>query len=171
LLSSRREFLARGGVLAGAALLVAPGVARAARPAPAATGAAAGSAGALTPARRDTYRALADAVAAEPGLRLDPAVADAAASEFAAQYATWAPDAQRRANAVLDAVERSSGRPFAGLDRSARASHLRACGRPTDDDPVGEERRRLDMAQDAISLAAVTLGPSGGELDRPLDSV
>jgi hypothetical protein len=169
LLSSRREFLARGGMLAGAAMLALPGVARAAKPATAAT--ATGAAGALTPARRDTYRALVDTVATEPGLRLDPAVADAAASEFAAHYATWAPDAQRNADAVLDALEASSARPFARLDRSSRADHLRACGRPTDDDPVGAERRRLDMAQGAISLAAVTLGPSGGELDRPLDSV
>lgn len=169
MLSSRREFLARGGVLAGAAMLALPGAARAAKPAAAATGT--DVAGALTPARRDTYRALVDTVATEPGLRLDPAVADAAAAEFAAQYATWAPDAQRRADAVLDALERSSARPFDTLDRSERASHLRACGRPTDDDPVGDERRRLDMTEGAISLAAVTLGPSGGELDRPLDSV
>jgi len=72
---------------------------------------------------------------------------------------------------VLDALEASSGRAFAQLGRPDRIAHLRACGRPTDDDPVGAERRRLDMAQGAISLAAVTLGPSGNELDRPLDSV
>jgi hypothetical protein len=87
--SSRREFLARGGVLAGAAVLTLPGVARAAG-APIAATPATG----LAPARRETYRALVDTVLTEPGLRLDPAAADAAASEFAAHYATWPADAQ-----------------------------------------------------------------------------
>jgi len=119
----------------------------------------------------DTYRALVDTMAAEPGLRLDPAAADAATTEFVARYAGWPADAQRRADDVLDALAQSTSRPFAALDRGARTAHLRSCGRPTDDDPVGPERRRLDLAQGAMSLAAVTLGPSGGELDRPLDSV
>jgi hypothetical protein len=150
-------------------MMTLPGVASAARPAGAASATAAA---ALTPQRRQTYRALADTVLAEPGLRLDPAAADATASEFAARYATWPVDAQRRADAVLDALEQSTGRSaFAKLDRGSRTAHLRACGRPTDDDPVGDERRRLDLAQGAMSLAAVTIGPAGGELDRPLDSV
>lgn len=165
--TSRRQFLARGGALAGAAVMGMPGAARAARPAPAAAAVAAG----LAPDRRDTYRALIDTMATEPGLRIDPTGADAAASEFAARYATWPADAQRRADGVLDALAQSSGRPFATLDRRGRANHLQSCGRPTNDDPVGPERRRLDMAQGAMSLAAVTLGPSSGELDRPLDSV
>jgi len=173
LLSSRRQFLTRGGALAGAAMMTLPGVARAAVPAAAsAPGAPAVTpAAALAPGRRDTYRALIDTMATEPGLRIDPAGADGAASEFAARYATWPADAQRRADTVLDALAQSSGRPFATLDRPARANHLRACARPTNDDPVGPERRRLDMAMSALSLAAVTLGPSGGELDRPLDSI
>jgi hypothetical protein len=164
-----------------------PGIARAAGAAgpaaPGAPGGATGAAGAapvavpaqaagLTPARQTTYRALVDTVLAEPGLRLDPAAADAAASEFATRYATWPADAQRRADATLDALERSTGgAAFGKLGRPARTAHLRACGRPTDDDPVGAERARLDLAQGAMSLAAVTVGPSGGELDRPLDSV
>jgi hypothetical protein len=173
--SSRRQFLARGGALAGAAVMTMPGVARAARPAttPAATPAAGPTpAAGLTPARRDTYRALVDTVAAEPGLRLDPArVTDAATSEFAAQYATWPADAQRRVDGLLDTLDQSAGRSFARLDPPARAAHLHSCRRPSNDDPVGPERERLDMAQGVMSLAAVTLGPSGGELDRPLDSV
>jgi hypothetical protein len=152
-----------------------PGVARAAKPGTkAATATAAGTAPAagLTPARRATYGALVDTVLAEPGLRLDPAAADAAASEFAAHYATWPADAQRRADAVLDTLDASTGRAsFAKLGRPARTAHLRTCARPTDDDPVGAERQRLDLAQGAMSLAAVTVGPRGGELDRPLDSV
>jgi len=161
----------RGGALAGAALMTVPGVARAARPAGDAAAAPAAAAG-LAANRQQTYRALVDTVLAEPGLRLDPAAADAAASEFATRYATWPADAQRRADAVLDALEQSTGgSSFAKLDRPARTAHLRTCGRPTDDDPVGAERQRLDLAQGAMSLAAVTVGPSGGELDRPLDSV
>jgi hypothetical protein len=151
-----------------------PGVARAARPADAAGAGAAvpGPAAGLAANRRETYRALVDTVLAEPGLRLDPAAADMAASEFAAHYATWPADAQKRADAVLDGLEQSTGgSAFAKLGRPARTAHLRACGRPTDDDPVGAERTRLDLAQGAMSLAAVTVGPSGGELDRPLDSV
>jgi hypothetical protein len=167
--SSRREFLARGGALAGMAMLTLPGVARAARPAGAPIAAAAPATD-LAPARRETYRALVDTVLTEPGLRLDPAAADAAAAEFAAHYATWPADARQRADVVLDGLEASTGpAPFAKLGRPARTAHLRDCGRPTDDDPVGAERQRLDLAQGAMSLAAVTIGPSGGELDRPLD--
>src|SRR4051794_3252823 len=144
--SSRREFLARGSALAGAAVLTLPGVARAARPAGAPVAAAAPATG-LAPARRETYRALADTVLTEPGLRLDPAAADAAASDFAAHYAAWPADARLRADAVLDGLEASTGRgSFAKLGRPARAAHLRDCGRPTDDDPVGAERQRLDLA-------------------------
>ena len=133
--------------------------------------AAPAAASGLAANRQQTYRALVDSVLTEPGLRLDPAAADAAAAEFATRYATWPADAQGRADAVLDALEQSTGRSFAKLDRPARTAHLRSCGRPTDDDPVGAERQRLDLAQGAMSLAAVTVGPSGGELDRPLDSV
>ena len=170
MLSSRRQFLARGGALAGVAVMSAPGVARAARPGPVAATGAPAAAG-LAAGRRDTYRALVDTMAAEPGLRLDPAAADAAASEFAARYAGWPADAQRRADDILDALAQSTSRPYAALDRGARTAHLRSCGRPTGSSSVGPERRRLDLAQGAMSLAAVTLGPSGGELDRPLDSV
>jgi hypothetical protein len=170
LLSSRRQFIARGGALAGVALMTVPGAARAARVAGTAVATAVPAAG-LADGRRQTYRALVDTVLAEPGLRLDPAAADAAASEFAAHYATWPADAQRRADTVLDTLDASTGRSFAALGRPARTAHLRSCARPTDDDPVGAERGRLDMAQGAMSLAAVTVGPSGGELDRPLDSV
>src|SRR4051794_33352520 len=149
-----------------------PGGARGAGRAGGAGAAAPVAAAGLATNRQQTYRALVDSVLTEPGLRLDPAAADAAASEFAAHYATWPADAQRRADGVLDALEQSTGRgSFAKLDRPARTAHLRSCGRPTDDDPVGAERQRLDLAQGAMSLAAVTVGPSGGELDRPLDSV
>src|SRR3954470_21983050 len=82
--SSRRQFLVRGGALAGATLMTLPGVARAARPGGAAAAAAPAAAGGLAATRQETYRALVETVLAEPGLRLDPAAADGAASEFAA---------------------------------------------------------------------------------------
>jgi len=172
--SSRREFLARGGALASVLTIGAIGPAAAqAQSVPPGTGAATGAAGAvgLTAARRETYRALAETVVTEPGMRLAPAAADGAAAQFAAAYATWTPDAQRRAERVLDALERSSARPFAKLDARGRSEHLRACARPTDDEPIGAERQRLDLAEQAMSLAAVAIGPSGDELDRPMVTV
>jgi hypothetical protein len=169
--SSRREFLASGGALAGVLTIsgVGPAAARAASAPPAAP-TAAGAAG-LTAARRETYRALAETVVTEPGMRLDPVAADGAAAQFAAAYATWTPDAQRRADSVLDTLERSTGRAFAKLDARGRSEHLRACAQPTDDEPIGAERQRLDLAEQAMSLAAVAIGPSGGELDRPMVTV
>jgi hypothetical protein len=170
--SSRREFLTRGGALAGMLTIagVGPAAARAGS-APPATDVAAADATGLTIARRDTYRALAETVVTEPGMRLAPGAADVAAAQFAAAYATWTPDAQRRAERVLDELERSSGRSFAKLDGRGRSEHLRACARPKDDEPVGPERQRLDLAEQAMSLAAVAIGPSGGELDRPMVTV
>jgi hypothetical protein len=177
--SSRREFLARGGALAGVLTIggVGPAAARAADEPPVApvppappVPVAADAVG-LTAARRETYRALAETVVTEPGMRLAPTAADAAAAQFAAAYATWTPDAQRRAEHVLDALERSSGRSFARLDARGRSEHLRSCAKPTDDEPIGPERRRLDLAEQAMTLAAVAIGPSGGELDRPMVTV
>jgi hypothetical protein len=181
--SSRREFLARGGALAGVLTIggVGPAAAHAATeppvapvppvpPVPTALPPVVDAVG-LTAARRETYRALAETVVTEPGMRLAPAAADAAAAQFAATYATWTPDAQRRAERVLDALERSNGRSFAKLDARGRSEHIRACAKPTDDEPIGPERQRLDLAEQALSLAAVAIGPSGGELDRPMVTV
>src|SRR4051794_40179628 len=119
--SSRREFLARGGALAGGMTITGAGAAAAGEPTPAppaetapepppATAAApvtpepAPAVPGLTDARHETYRALAETVVTEPGMRLTPDAADSAASGFAAAYATWAPERQRRADRVLDAL-------------------------------------------------------------------
>jgi hypothetical protein len=173
MLSSRREFLVRGGALTGLLTMGGAGPAAAQKaPTPAAAGApTAAEAAGLTAARRETYRALAEAVVTEPGMRLSPEAADAAAAQFAAAYQTWTSDAQRRAEDVLDALARSSGRSFADLDARGRSEHLRACARPSSDQPIGAERRRLDLAEQALALAAVAIGPSGGELDRPMVTV
>jgi hypothetical protein len=189
--SSRREFIARGGALAGALTLTGAGSAAAheRRPAPpaetvptpaepavppppaAAEAPAAATAPGLTDARRTTYRALAETVVTEPGMRLTPAAADTAAAGFAAAYAAWPAERQRRADQVLDALERSAGRSFAKLDGRGRSAHLRTCAKPTDDEPIGGERERLDLAEQALALAAVAVGPSGNELDRPMVTV
>src|SRR4051794_41857775 len=120
-----------------------PGGARGAGRAGGAGAAAPVAAAGLATNRRETYRALVDTVLAEPGLRLDPAAADAAASEFAAHYATWPADAQRRADAVLDALDASTGgSALAKLGRPARAAPLRTGGPPTHGDPGGARRPR-----------------------------
>jgi hypothetical protein len=186
--SSRREFLARGGALAGVMTITGAGSAAAREPKPAppaetapeppqaapaapVTAEPAPAVPGLTDARRETYRALAETVVTEPGMRLTPDAADSAAAGFAAAYATWAPERQRRADRVLDALDRSAGRSFARLDGRGRSAHLRTCARPTDDEPIGAERERLDLAEEALSLAAVAVGPSGNELDRPMVTV
>jgi hypothetical protein len=166
----RRQFLARGGAFIGALTITGwrPGAAGAAE----AEGVApvTGAIG-LTDVRRQTYRSLVETVVTEPAMRLDAAAADTAASQFTAAYTTWPAELQQRADRILDALDQSAGRPLHRLDRDARAAHLRACARPSSDQPVGAERRQLDLAEHAVSLAAVAVGPSGGELDRPLDSV
>ncbi|MDX6722149.1 MAG: hypothetical protein QOD73_553 [Solirubrobacteraceae bacterium] len=164
--SSRREFLARGGALAGV-MAFTTGLPAAAQ-AGGARGGTAVAATALSDSRRQTYRALAETVLTDPAMRLDPSAADIAASEFASTYATWPAELQQRADRALDALDQSSPRPFGQLDRGARAEHLRASAKPSDDQPVGAERRRLDMAEAAASLAEVTVGPGGAELDRPI---
>ena len=188
--SSRRQFLARGGALAGALTMTGAASAAAherrpvppaetvpeAPPPPAAPVAPAAeppapTAPGLTDARRATYRALAETVVTEPGMRLTPAAADTAAAGFAAAYAAWPAERQRHADRVLDALERSAGRSFAKLDGRGRSAHLRTCAKPTDDEPIGTERERLDLAEQALALAAVAVGPSGNELDRPMVTV
>jgi hypothetical protein len=186
--SNRREFLARGGALAGVLTITGAGSAAAREPKsppPADTAPEPPPAGpvpqvavepapvvpGLTDARRETYRALAETVVTEPGMRLTPDAADTAAAAFGAAYATWPPERQRSADRVLDDLERSVGRSFARLDGRGRSAHLRTCARPTDSEPIAGERERLDLAEQALSLAAVAVGPSGNELDRPMVTV
>src|SRR4051794_24468487 len=111
--TTRRQFLVRGGALAGAlavggtaAVLPAGGTAQAS---------------ALSPARRRTYTALMEAVVTQPSMRLDPAIAAPAAADFAAAYAGWPPERRRDADAVLDALEHApAAGAFSGLDRRRR---------------------------------------------------
>jgi hypothetical protein len=133
--TTRRQFLVRGGAAAGAlaiggtaALLPARGRAQAT---------------ALTAARRRTYTALMETVVTQPSIRLDAAVAPAAAARFAAAYAGWPPERRRDADDVLDALERSTG-----------------LARPTTARPGAAERERLELSVRALELAAVVLGPS-----------
>jgi hypothetical protein len=113
----------------------------------------------LTAARQRTYTALMETVVTQPSVRLDPAVAPAAAEQFAAAYASWPADRRRDADAVLDALERSTASGFSGLDRRRRGEELRARARVTSPRPGAAERERLELTADALGLAAVVLGP------------
>jgi hypothetical protein len=114
----------------------------------------------LTAQRRGIYEALVGAVVVESPLRLDPACASSAAAHFAGVYARWSADARERADGVLDALE---GGPhaaaFSRLPRAARTSFLRACTHVTSTHPSGAEHARLALAQNALGLVAVAVGP------------
>jgi hypothetical protein len=151
--TTRRQFLARGGALAGAlaiggtgaALLPAGGHAQAT---------------ALSAARRRTYTALIEAVVTQPSMRLDPAIAPAAAADFAAVYAGWPAERRRDADAVLDALEGApAAGAFSGLDRHRRGAELRDGSRATRPSPTGAEHARLELTGRALELAAVVLCP------------
>jgi hypothetical protein len=147
--ATRRHFLALTAGAAGAVALGATGPARAiatAVPAHART---------LSPARRRTYAALVEAVAAEDPFRLDPSVAREATTEFAARYAAWTPAARARADRTLDAL----GPAFTRADRARRARWLRDRAQARSHDPAGRERDALELVERAFALAAVALGP------------
>jgi hypothetical protein len=151
--TTRRQFLIRGGALAGAlaigggtaALLPAGGRAEAAT---------------LSPERQRTYTALMEAVVTQPSVRLDPAVAPRAAADFAAAYAGWPAERRRDADAVLDALERApAATGFSRLDRRGRGAELRDGSRASSPRPTGAEHARLELTARALELAAVVLGP------------
>jgi hypothetical protein len=105
-----------------------------------------------------------ETVVTGPAMRLDAAVAPAAADQFATAYAGWPVGRRRSADAVLDALERSTAAGFSALDPRRRTTALRA--RPTSARPAAAERERLDLTVRALELAAVVLGPpdSGHEI-------
>jgi hypothetical protein len=150
--TTRRQFLLRSGALAGALVV---GGAGAFMPAGGSAQAAA-----LTDGRRRTYTALLEAVVTGPSMRLDAAVAPAAAAEFAAAYSAWPPDRRRDADAVLDALEQApAGGSFSGLDQARRGAELGARARATQATPAAAERARLELTARALELAAVVLCP------------
>src|SRR3954463_2136472 len=91
---------------------------------------AAPSGAALADDRRATYVSLAEAVLADPSMRVDPSLAQGAADEFAAISAGWPAGLQRGADKVLDAVERLTSRGFSKEDRGNRQDKLHELGRP-----------------------------------------
>src|SRR3954452_16821928 len=118
--TTRRQLLTRGGAAAGALA-----IGGTAAPVPTRGGAAAAAlaiggraallptrgradATGLTAARQRTYTPLLETVVTQPALRLDPAVAGAGAEPFAGRYASGPADRRRDADAVLDALERST---------------------------------------------------------------
>src|SRR4051794_41813845 len=86
--TTRRQFLVRGGALAGA--LAVGGTTAGLLPA---GGTAQTSA--LSPARRRTYTALMEAARTQPSMRPDPAIAPGAATDLPASHAGWPPPRRR----------------------------------------------------------------------------
>src|SRR3954470_6077921 len=150
--TTRRQFLLRGGALAGALAIGGTAAVLPARGGAQAT--------ALTAARRRTYTALVEAVVTQPSMRLNPAIAAPAAAEFAATYAGWPAERRRYADAVLDALERAPATgAFSGLDRARRGAELRDGSRALRPNPTGAEHARLELTGRALQLAAVVLCP------------
>jgi len=148
--TTRRQFLARSGALAGALAVGGTAVVLPTR--------GRAEAAALSPARQETYTALLETVVTGPAMRLDAAVAPEAAARFATVYASWPADRRRDADAVLDALERSLG--LSRLDRVRRGEELRSHARATTARPGDGERERLELTARALELAAAVLGPS-----------
>src|SRR4051794_9532184 len=152
----RRRFLVSSGAAALALALRVP------------LSSAAPSGAALTADRRTIYASLVEAVLVDPSMRVDPALAQGSADEFAAAYAQWPADLQRRADRILDAVERSTNRGYSKEPRGKRHDALQELGRPTTPDPQPAERARLDLAQDALALVAVTVGQPDESTPAPI---
>ncbi len=159
--TSRRQFIVGGGMLVG--LFGVPGLGGA--PALAAPRGSAASATALSVTRRETFSGLADAVLTSDAHRLPAAAAEQATQDFAARYADWDGDRRRRADDVLDALERAEGKSFRGADRKRRATVLREHATPTSPTPAGQERKRLDLAEAALELLDAVIGPDS-DLDH-----
>ena len=153
--------LTRRQILSGAAAGL--GCALARLPQAGATASPPAAPGELTPQRRRTYEALVATVVAGPSLRLAAVSANGAAAHFAGAYATWSADARRRADGVLEVLEAGPhGAPFSRQPRAARASFLRACTRVPSGLPSGAERERLALAEGALGLVVVVVGPGEG---------
>ena len=144
--ATRRQFLARSGGAAGAG-----GAGRVDGHA----GRCGDGRGSVGRVQRRTDQALVEAVAPEALFRLDATVAPGAADEFAALYARWSRSERERADALLDGL----GPTFARAQRGRRARWLRDSARARSSAPGAAERERLAMTQDALTLAAVTIGP------------
>jgi hypothetical protein len=141
--STRREFLARSGALAAAALAAGGAVAL--------PGGAAPASG-LTDARRRAFAALAESVVTGPSMRLDPANAEAAVDAFGRAYSAWPADRRQHADETLDQLA------AAGVGAvPERAPRLR------DARPTGAERRDLALVEASVALVAAVVGqPDGG---------
>jgi hypothetical protein len=113
---SRRSFLKRSGLLAGAAWLGGLG---AAGPAAARRGRAD-----LSFARERTYAALVGAVAAAQGARAGPRHVTRVTGGFRSWYRASLPHVRAGVDAVLDDLERQAGGRFARMDRSRRVRLL-----------------------------------------------
>jgi hypothetical protein len=143
---TRRSFLTRAGLAAGAATAASVGGFELIRAVVAPPQAAA-----LTSARRRTYVALVDAVGRGSQSQVEAARAGAAADWLAGDYAAALDPTRRAIDDVLDRLERAPGprRPFSRLDPVARLAQLRALAAGTD----------ADLAGRAVALAAAPFHP------------
>ena len=139
----RREFIARGALLA----LSAAGLPRLVAPA-----AASPAAPALAPVRLATYQRLVEALRLAPGRRFAHRDAAAAAAAFASTYGAGDDDARAHADAVLDAVAPLLGAPGGPAGRYAALRPGPGGGSPS---PAEAHRRAVVMA--AVALVE---GPS-----------
>lgn len=142
---TRRRFLARSGMAtAAAASALSVGGA----------GAAASTASRLGAHRRDTYKALVEAVALSPGTLVDPRGSARATSALARFYRGAEPRTRASVDAALDELDSGLRRPFSALAPGRRLAHLRAAL-----DAPGDGRR--SRVRDAVALAAAPFDPLG----------
>jgi hypothetical protein len=138
--STRREFLAQSGAVAGLVLVAGGAVALPGSAAPA-TG--------LTDARRRTYAALADSVVTGPSMRLPAADVEATVEAFARVYDGWPPAQRTWADGTLDALGAQGVSPYPPRLHSAL--------------PTGAERAHVVLLEAAMVLVAAVVGqPDGG---------
>jgi hypothetical protein len=153
---NRRSFLQRGGALLGAAAL----------PWASGIGASAAASGpGFTPARRQTYALLVEAVGAAPGNPVDPSRADEATDIFARRYEGYLEYIRDFIDQVLDALETDDDdERFSGMTQKRRLGRLRSWSKGSTDE---DRPLRVFVALEAVQLAAQWMYPSDIDFTPP----
>ena len=158
---TRRDLVRRSAMLAGAAgaasLAGVPGF----------ENALAAVSGDLSPARRDTYSALVEAVALAGTTGVSDNDLKGTTDDFAGFYARAAAPVRANVDAILDSVETGEGRGFTKMDTRARLKQLRRWHAidPQKQSSVNGRRWRA-VAPVAVELAALPFHPDDA-WDRP----
>lgn len=148
-LVSRRQLLKRGGLIGGGLLAAQLGSSFVA---PASASAA------LSETRRATYAKVVGAIAQTPDCRgVDPALVQAAPTNFAEIYASMGEDVQAFVDTVLDRLESDSA--FSAGSPTERLERLRTWLNTRTALAGGAARAYLDAALAAIDCAARPLFP------------